>query len=226
MGKRTLVNEMILYRDSTVLRDGAMNMAIDEVLLCESERPWLRWYGWERRTVSVGYFCASGDLATGAGAWVRRWTGGGRVAHGGELDSTYAIGVPRGYPESRLRAADAYRLIHGALVEALGEIGHRAVLASSPGAGASLPCFDNPVPADVLGAGGEKIAGGAQRRSRHGLLHQGSIQGVRLDESFGAVFASYLAAGWCEEELPAVVLESAAGLAGSKYRSRDWLERA
>lgn len=225
MSRRTFVDELILYRDVAVLRDGAMNMAIDEVLLCGSERPWLRWYGWQCPTVSVGYFSASADLGDG-GAWVRRWTGGGRVEHGGALDSTFAIGVPRSFPESRLRAVDAYRLIHGALVEALGEGGHRAVLASSPGDGASLPCFDNPVLADVLGANGKKIAGGAQRRARQGLLHQGSIQGPDLDEAFATTFARHLAARWREQELPAAVLAAAAVLAESKYRSGDWLGRA
>ena len=52
-------------------------------------------------------------------------------------------------------------------------------------------CFANPVRADVL-SNGRKIAGAAQRRTRRGLLQQGSIQGVDLATKFADQFASEL----------------------------------
>ena len=36
-------------------------------------------------------------------------------------------------------------------------------------------CFLKPVPADVLDSAGNKLAGAAQRRTKQGCLHQGSI---------------------------------------------------
>lgn len=213
---------MTVFDDSAVGRDGALNMAIDELLLVELERPWLRWYGWDRPTVSVGYFSKSPSREA---SWVRRWTGGGRVEHGGDWDFTFSIGVPRSFPESRLRADEAYMIIHRALTEALCAQNHSASLASDPGSDPALPCFANPVPHDVLGPRGAKIAGGAQRRSRNGLLHQGSIQGLHLEPSFVQQFASQLAATVHVERLPSGLIEAAADLASTKYRSEEWLNR-
>ncbi|MGE9268270.1 MAG: hypothetical protein ACQKBY_09245, partial [Verrucomicrobiales bacterium] len=51
-----------------------------------------------------------------------------------------------------------------------------ARLAESCGEGGdSAACFEKPVCWDVLGPNGEKLAGAAQRRSRAGFLHQGSV---------------------------------------------------
>ena len=36
-------------------------------------------------------------------------------------------------------------------------------------------CFNNPVAFDLADTQGVKIAGAGQRRTRHGLLHQGSL---------------------------------------------------
>jgi lipoate-protein ligase A len=216
------VPQITVFDDSGLGREGALNMAIDEVLLGKHEQPWLRWYGWDRPTVSVGYFSKS---PSEDGAWVRRWTGGGRVEHGGGLDFTFSIGVPRSYPESRLRADEAYMAIHSAVTKALRAEGHQATLASDPGSDPALPCFANPVPHDVLGVGGAKVAGGAQRRSRHGLLHQGSIQGLRLEPTFAEQFANHLGATVRIEALPTGLVESATKLADSKYRSEEWLIR-
>jgi lipoate-protein ligase A len=41
--------------------------------------------------------------------------------------------------------------------------------------GAADACFENPVAEDLLWRG-RKVAGAGQRRTRHGLLHQGSLQ--------------------------------------------------
>ena len=59
-------------------------------------------------------------------------------------------------------------------------------------------CFQNPVAGDVI-AGGRKLAGAAQRRTKWGMLHQGSIAAVvsadrmreGFHEAFGAQFEPY-----------------------------------
>ena len=39
----------------------------------------------------------------------------------------------------------------------------------------SLQCFVSPSPNDVIANNGAKLAGAAQRRTRKGILHQGSV---------------------------------------------------
>ena len=58
-------------------------------------------------------------------------------------------------------------------------------------------CFANPVRADVM-IDGRKIAGAAQRRTRRGLLQQGSIQGFAMNIDLAERFAQALSAN-CSE---------------------------
>ncbi|HEX4085740.1 MAG TPA: hypothetical protein VHY22_12570 [Chthoniobacteraceae bacterium] len=197
----------------------ALNMAIDEVLLAEVSAPVLRVYRWERPAVSFGYFEAWAPVResyAGRDA-VRRWTGGGVVPHG--ADFTYSLLIPRGLAEA---AGRCYEVIHAALRAALAEAGIHAMPAVADAEKRSRACFENPVTHDVVIAG-RKVAGAAQRRTRAGLLHQGSVQGLGLPERFGAIFAARLA---CRVHLfdpgtPAEALE----LAARKYGTREWLER-
>ena len=70
--------------------DGAMNMALDEVLLRGVEVVTLRIYRWKRRAISFGYFgkVVDAEVFGGGREMVRRWTGGGRVEHGAELTAS------------------------------------------------------------------------------------------------------------------------------------------
>ncbi len=217
---------ILLYEDAGCGRDGDLNMALDEVLLESSERPWLRWYAWDRPTVSVGYFSEPPPADEMAGRhWVRRWTGGGRVDHGGALDATFSLGVPPALPESRLRATAVYRIVHRALANALDGAGHSTALATSAGESKGGACFANPVRDDVLGPDGLKLAGGALRRSRKGLLHQGSIQGIGLAPPFAGAFARHLAQRVATVSVADDVLAMAEELAERKYRTLEWRER-
>ncbi|MGA3171513.1 MAG: hypothetical protein ABSE62_10915 [Chthoniobacteraceae bacterium] len=194
-------------------------MAIDEALLAAIDRPVLRVYRWARPAVSFGYFerwepvrAAHPDREP-----VRRWTGGGVVLHGEDL--TYSVLVPRagGVP------ADSYASVHGALCAALSDAGIPACAASSSAPRISQSCFENPVLHDVM-ASGKKVAGAAQRRTRLGLLHQGSIQGqdLCLPYAFGAAFAAHLAATVHLHSFD--VTAAAAKLAREKYAAAAWLE--
>ena len=69
--------------------------------------------------------------------------------------------------------------LHDAIREALKRNGIEATLANSVSPKVSEDCFANAVRADVISEG-RKIAGAAHRRSRAGLLHQGSIQKAKL----------------------------------------------
>ncbi len=164
-------------------------MALDEALLEHATVPSIRFYQWHSPALSFGYFGKFADVAAYAPAHdlVRRWTGGGIVFHGDDL--TYSIVIPVSDAAFGESSISIYEKIHRALAHALNGSGERAVVAGGvdPGCarlakGAAVSaggysCFANPVRADVL-IDGRKVAGAAQRRTRSGLLQQGSIQGV------------------------------------------------
>jgi lipoate-protein ligase A len=204
--------------DDRVPRDGPANMALDEVLAGGTSAVF-RCYRWDRPTVSIGYFgSASAARAAHPGAaLVRRATGGGLVLHGG--DFTYALALPR---PLRFPAADLYRAVHARLAAALRAAGFEAELA--PDDCATAACFAGWSRHDLL-LGGRKIAGAAQRRTRRGLLLQGSVQGVGLPEGFGDLAAAALGSpvsprGWRPEEL-----ERAGRIARERYADPAWTER-
>jgi lipoate-protein ligase A len=203
----------------------ALNMAMDEALLGEAVLPVLRSYRWARPAVSLGYFEKVEPVRTAypGDEIVRRWTGGGIVPHG--QDFTYSLLVPASHPFARASTAATYASIHRAIAAALAAFGFEAVLAAAAEPARSQACFENPVPHDVL-LGGRKIAGGAQRRSRAGLLHQGSIQGVALPADFGTHLASHLAERVEPVRLSTEGLALAESLASMKYGSAGWTERA
>jgi lipoyl(octanoyl) transferase len=158
-----------------IRRSGPEAMAVDEWLLETTQVPVLRVYGWQGEWGSLGYF---GKLSEAKAAfpdldWVRRWTGGGVVDH--RADWTYTLVIPAGEALASERGAESYRQIHTALAETLRGEGRELRLCDGLGKTGQAACFLNPVDYDLVGAMGEKLAGAGQRRSRAGLLHQGSV---------------------------------------------------
>ncbi len=205
-------------------RAAAWNMAVDEELLRTATQPVLRFYEWARKAVSFGYFEKVQPVreAYPDREIVRRWTGGGVVPHGS--DFTYSLVVKNGEPFMKLDAGESYRAIHGALAEALREFGFATRLAESGAGKVSSACFENPVSADII-ASERKIAGAAQRRTREGLLHQGSVQIPDLPRDFGNHFAAKLCPSVHIFTPSAGLLENARELANDKYASAAWTER-
>jgi len=229
------------YR-SEVSHSAAMNMAIDEVLLERAELPTIRFYRWDHPALSFGYFGRFADVAAYARECdlARRWTGGGIVFHGEDL--TYAIVIPRSEPAFAQSSMSIYEKIHGALIDALREMGAEAVVAAVIDDGASVTeasygkqCFTNPVQADVM-LDGRKIAGAAQRRTRRGLLQQGSIQlatgrvrptggHVDLSNELEERFAHALSLECEMRQLGPELLERAREIAQQKYATEMWLRK-
>jgi lipoate-protein ligase A len=83
-------------------------------------------------------------------------------------------------------------------------------------------CFANPVRADVM-IDNRKIAGAAQRRTRAGLLHQGSIQGVDLGNGLVERFAKELSDSRRTWVLPDTIHYRAQEISAQKYRTESWL---
>ena len=74
-----------------------------------------------------------------------------------------------------MKGGESYRAIHQILAAVLREENGMVPQLAGDSGGAGGVCFESPVEFDVLGGVGEKIAGAAQRRSKSGLLHQGSV---------------------------------------------------
>ena len=146
-------------------------MAIDEALLREVREPVLRLYKWNVPSVSLGYF-QHAALAPAGRPFVRRYTGGGLVDHAHDI--TYTIVLPRAHEWMQLSAPDSYCVIHRGVQSVLEACGITSSLIPEPAAVESESCFQKPVKFDLV-AGNEKLSGAAQRRTREGMLHQGSI---------------------------------------------------
>lgn len=218
-----------------VPRNGALNMALDEVLLQSPVvLPLLRFYQWERPAVTFGYFEpaeAARRVARGREI-VRRLTGGGIVEHGDDL--TFTLIVPRTDAFARLRSAESYRQVHDALARALEQGGllsqtHPDLPTDRASDGRPNACFERPVLHDLM-AGSRKVAGGAQRRTRAGLLHQGSVQPGALPghpwrEIVGREFPRALAHACEARAFTSDEIARARLLVAARYASADWTDR-
>ncbi len=218
-----MFSELIVIDDPTP-RPGPLNMAIDEVLLSTAQSAILRFYRWNTPSVSFGYFVRFADACEIAGnrTVVRRWTGGGIVPHGDDL--TYSIMIGSKDNAFALPSKVIYQRVHSTLGDALHEIGIVAVLTDTEAPRISDACFANPVASDVIESG-HKIAGAAQRKTRSGLLHQGSIQRGNLDERFRNAFARLLGKRIVAGRIGTGVLHAAEELATTKYATDSWMRR-
>lgn len=160
--------------------DPAFNMGLDEALLeSEDSPPTLRFYSWRPDTLSLGYFQRFEDVpgAEGAGAVVRRITGGGAIHHVREL--TFSIAASLDHPLYQGPIADSYARVHEAIAVALAEVGVPAKPRgdehlSSDRSGTGM-CFHKSTALD-LAWNGRKGVGSAQRRKNGRVLHHGSIK--------------------------------------------------
>ena len=221
-----------VYHDGTP-HPAATNMAIDEVLLEYAAVPSIRFYRWQSPALSFGYFGKFAHVAIHAGKrdLVRRWTGGGIVFHGDDL--TYSIVIPASDPAFRESSMTIYERIHRALCGVLADHDRSAELVTvaalndrRTGDRRSLnnECFAHPVRADVM-IDGRKVAGAAQRRTRRGLLQQGSIQNIALESDLTPRFARALSPDCDEFKISKQILKRAQELAQQKYGTDSWLRK-
>jgi lipoate-protein ligase A len=211
----------------------AWNMAVDEALLLGAPaigHPVLRFYSWEIPAATFGYSqpIAEVEAMTPLRPLVRRTTGGGLVPH--DADWTYSLVFPPSHAWYSLRAEESYRRLHEWIRDSFPALGVGVEL--SPCCAKELPgqCFAGPEKFDLLWSG-HKIAGAAQRRSRQGLLIQGSLQrqpaGVERaawERSFSATAESAFGIRWEPLEWTPALESDAAGLEREKY-SRDGYNR-
>jgi lipoate-protein ligase A len=199
----------------------AFNMALDEALLqtaAKRGRPLLRIYSWEKPSVSFGYFQKFPTKLAERYEVVRRPTGGGVVYH--VDDTTYTVVVPPAHALYPMKTADAYLALHKAVAaafESQAEL-HDAQLRSPQG---QYECFQKPVHGDVV-ADGRKLAGGAQRRTKSGMLHQGSIAATLSAKRLQRGFEEMLGAEFEQYRLTDAEKTLAEKLVGEKYATDAW----
>lgn len=178
------------------------NMATDLLLLENAATPgvlWYRHYGWSEPAFSFGVSQSRDMVRATAGeapVLVRRATGGGVVSH--LNDWTYMLVAPAGHPLAEDKATASYHAVHAAIADALNALGVPAELVPCPrescGAGGETPavsgparqpgvCFVQPEIYDVVRSDdGRKLAGAAQKRTRAGILFQGSVDKSACEE--------------------------------------------
>jgi lipoyl(octanoyl) transferase len=211
----------------------AWNMACDEWLLKNIQKlgqPVLRTYQWNRPSITIGYFQDyPKDLETKY-TIIRRPTGGALVIH--DHDLTFTVVLPPDHAWRKLPVCDRYQRVHERVASIFAARGDASSLETSC-ASASVPsgraeklgyCFQKNSRYDVL-LQGKKVAGGAQRVTREGLLHQGSIQSENHPiatsgelkiawERFGIQLKNWALSDVQEQEI--------AELSKQKYSTPEW----
>jgi lipoate-protein ligase A len=211
----------------------AENMAWDEALLEAAPRlgrPVLRCYGWTEPAATFGYFQRFAEVGrqTKLRPLIRRPTGGGLVPH--DADWTYSLVFPSGDRWHQLKAVESYRRVHEWIQAAFNRAG--LVTGLAPCCRKEVPgqCFLGAEQFDVLWQG-RKIAGAAQRRTRDGLLIQGSIQPPpgssrsEFEKTFRETAREQWGVEWRALELEAALTDRVAELAREKYSRKDYNER-
>jgi lipoyl(octanoyl) transferase len=161
------------------------NMDIDALLLKQAAilcgKPLIRFYGWDRPSVTIGYVQKE-EIVSDRDKYtvVKRPTGGGVVYH--DRDFTYTVVVPAEHWIAELDRVESYRVFHKAIVRAFAFFGLKGLLVNTEQPKtdrATMQCFVTPTKYDVLcelsNGKTAKFAGSAQRRTKNGILHQGSI---------------------------------------------------
>ncbi len=183
----------------------AENMAADFLLLKRypagrAAHARFRHYGWHRPAFTFGYsqkiaYVRAQIPSAESVELCRRPTGGGVVDH--RDDWTYTLVIPRAHALYDQPAPHSYRAIHAAITDALRALGQPVELKEScepavasdntdDGEICSAPagptvCFTRPERYDIIHTlTGAKVAGAAQKRTKDGLLFQGSLARATL----------------------------------------------
>jgi lipoate-protein ligase A len=163
-----------------------MNMHFDASLLeSDGAQPILHLYEWDAASATYGYFHRpEAYLNIGAAErkglqLARRPTGGGIIFH--LWDMAFSVFIPAHRPEFSPNPLENYAFVNRAVLTAvqafLGKELPLSLIAEDAPAlqpTCSHFCMARPTKYDVL-LEGKKIAGAAQRKTKKGFLHQGSI---------------------------------------------------
>ncbi len=165
------------------------NMARDQELLDtlpNHSECLLHFYEWDTPSATYGYFSRPEKLLKSSGldkhqlSLAKRPTGGGIIFH--QFDMAFSVLVSTLHPDYSLNTLTNYRyineLVAKSIADAMGLKSLPYLLESEDcnckGAPERQFCMAQPTVYDLL-VDGKKVAGAAQRRTKMGYLHQGSI---------------------------------------------------
>ncbi len=163
------------------------NMLWDRQLLKKytaSSAPLLRFYEWSFESASYGYFLKPPNFSSLN--LVRRPTGGGVIFH--HNDFTFSAFIPASHPKFTMNTMENYKFINELVLSAINSVvstGEYARLYVENCEMGCIPefCMAHPVHHDIM-LNGLKIGGGAQRRTREGYLHQGTLNLQNVDTNY------------------------------------------
>ncbi len=142
------------------------------------EKPLLQFYRFSHPAATYGHFADPEQLLLPGHSLDlgKRPTGGGLIFHTHDL--AFSLLIPAKHPLYGQNQLESYHNVHRLLIEAitpfLPENASPLTLLSKE-LTPSLPyCMAHATQYDLL-QGGKKVGGAAQRRTRDGLLHQGSL---------------------------------------------------
>jgi lipoate-protein ligase A len=197
-----------------LIRSGALspelNLALDEALL-RSGRETLRLYAWDPPGFSLGVFQDARAVACPPGfRLVRRPTGGGAIAHAGELTIAW-VGARR-------RVEEAYASMNAIVAAVAAALGvHVTPGAGEPEVAPLGLCFDAHTRYDLL-AGGRKLFGSAQRRGGDRFLLHGTLPLERNPWAKGSISLAEAAGRPVPRaEAEALVIREAGGAWGARF---------
>jgi lipoate---protein ligase len=180
----------------TGVQSAEENMRFDAELLEGAEafsRPVLHLYGWAGESATYGYFTdpsrfldleAVGKVSLNL---ARRPTGGGIVFH--LWDMAFSVLVPAHCSGFSMNTLENYGFVNRAVLGAVKEFLRGPSLSmtshdfSPLDSSCSHFCMAKPTKYDVMWEG-KKVAGAAQRKTRKGFLHQGTIALVMPQVSY------------------------------------------
>lgn len=180
----------------TGIASAEKNMQLDAELLeslsCTSEKAILHLYDWQQPSATYGYFTnplnflsEKGIAETGL-QLARRSTGGGIVFH--FSDFAFSMLVPARHPAYSLNTLNNYAFVNKIIIDVIKYFtGAKPFLLPSEPASNNKHtanfCMAKPTKYDVI-IDGRKVGGGAQRRTKNGFLHQGTISLAMPSHSF------------------------------------------
>ncbi len=157
------------------------------------ELPILHTYSFLGKAATYGHFLEPADffdldaVSRSGLALAKRPTGGGVIFH--LWDLAFSVFIPSTHPAFSQNTLENYATINRPILYAVEEFMQKSGLTLTPddgealGVGCSHFCMAKPTKYDVLFEG-KKVAGAAQRKTRSGFLHQGSISLLMPSKEF------------------------------------------
>jgi lipoate-protein ligase A len=156
-------------------------MEKDAELLAKVNAPLLHLYEMEGKPATYGWFTKPQDflhldiILKEQISLARRPTGGGIIFH--FLDFAFSFLAPKNHPLISLNTLENYKTINSIVMQAIAPLIPKkefTFIEKEAGTKISNFCMAHPTAFDLL-CEGKKIVGAAQRKTKEGILHQGSI---------------------------------------------------